>query len=562
MENENKEQGTFEITLFYSESDVSSELIKDLARELKERGHSVSLKKSIGLDAVKEFTKQAKEIADSAKEIAQFGIQRLREAIGTKTKSTEEGFDEIGSAGNNDAIIVTDVEFLADLNPAVMRIGLMPQTKLDKTWLPHGLDAMVIPHEAFRAYLSKVEWDMERVFVGGFLALESAKRSDSAENLRTKFKVSPDNGPVLLVLANSFSSDQLPTLFIQLSLLKTPYQAIFYHAGEPAIANQLRQLADRFHIQARMFGLVSPLSDYLGLAHVAVATNTAQDLALIESLGIPCVCIENPGPQPLAEFLKHEGAALLAPQLYQLSKQLQPLLSDAEILAQVGAQAQHIASYASTKRCADAIEEALRKRPQIMTDPDRQRYAQNPQGGFEVIGSVPSLSGSAPQEQMATPQSNNDLQPIVAAVRDNPILSPTLSKQSGQSVHAELTQLILLEKALDKQLDAASDDVRKWELRLDLAKNRSDDKLTAQAQTALEAAKAQEIGLFQQKDQIARQKDQLKQVASKAPKPAAQGGGLADFLDAPEVDETEKKFQELQRQQQLQMLRDRMKRGY
>ncbi|MGI5830704.1 MAG: hypothetical protein ACOX8U_11145 [Bradymonadia bacterium] len=567
LKNEHKH---FNLSLFYAENDAPSELMKDLARELRERGHSVKLKKSLEMDAVKELTQSAKDIAESAKEIAQYGMARLRGVIGAKPSISQDGFDEIGTkakSNDNEAVIVSDVEYLADLHPSVMRIGLMAMTRLDKAWLPSGLDAMVIPHEAFLPYLSQVQWDPDRVFVGGFLADEALKRSDSAENLRKKFGIVKENGPVVLIMANSFSADQLPTLFIQLSLVKTPYQAIFYHAGDPAIAHKLRQLADRFSIQARMFGLVSPLGDYLGLAQLAIANNTSDELHTIEALGIPCVCIENPSAQPISEFLKHEGAAVIAPQLYQLSNQLRPLLADAELMAQLLEKAEKISTYASTKRVADAIEEALRRRPQIMDDPERVRYAESPQSGFEIIGTMQSSfspigAGEGEKQDEVATVAANELAPIISKPVLSTQLLPTLTRQSAKGVHAEMTQLILLEKALDKQLDVASDDVRKWELRLDLAKNQADEKLINQAQIALEAAKAQEIGLFKQKDQISKQKEQLKQVSAKGQKAVSSPTVYDDLLGTEVEDETEKKFQELQRQQQLQMLRDRMKRGY
>ncbi|MBQ1890197.1 MAG: hypothetical protein II160_05800, partial [Selenomonas sp.] len=96
------------------------------------------------------------------------------------------------------------------------------------------------------------------------------------------------------------------------------------------------------------------------------------------------------------------------------------------------------------------------------------------------------------------------------------MLLPRLDNMSKQQITAEYTKLLLAEKGIDKALSAATDEVRQWEYRLDLARQNNREDLVASAIPRLDTAKQQEMLLLQQKDQIQQQKDLLKQMARTA----------------------------------------------
>ena len=82
------------------------------------------------------------------------------------------------------------------------------------------------------------------------------------------------------------------------------------------------------------------------------------------------------------------------------------------------------------------------------------------------------------------------------------MLLPKLNNMSKQQITAEYTRLLLAEKGIDKALAAATDEVRQWEYRLDLARQNNREDLVASAIPRLDTAKQQEMLLLQQKDQI------------------------------------------------------------
>ena len=73
------------------------------------------------------------------------------------------------------------------------------------------------------------------------------------------------------------------------------------------------------------------------------------------------------------------------------------------------------------------------------------------------------------------------------------MLTPSLSFSSKKELEREYTKLIQAERSVNKALDAASDAVNQWELRLDLAKQNARDDLIASAVERLNAAKNEEM---------------------------------------------------------------------
>lgn len=620
---ESKKQKT-SIELVYVQEDARALELNPLASELRSRGYEVILRRHAPLSGIAdEISRSAKDFTEGVRGVAETGIQKIRDAFepfmphGAKkgeervssskaaasetpeASDMESPFASIGPEANGQAsdrvVISTSIEAIKDLGWDSYRIGLMPHTVLDKTWQASQFDAMVIPHPSFRQYLEHIQWAPERIFEGGYLAVKGEMPTASVAELRERFKIVNDDGPVILVMASHFRAPELQTIMLQLSLLRTPYQAFFYHADDAMISDVLRAHARRFSVNARMFGRLEPLADYLAIADLAVIDNNDPGLLLLQNAGVPCVGIAAEFPSARLNFLMHAKSTQCIGQSHQLAKVLSSLLSDSVALSAYKVAAQAITEYASVERCADAIEQALEGRGSVMSDPKRSHSLS---AGFEIIGNInpPVL---LEQPSFLTPtqldtrafdafEQRADAMASAASVVPLPvfpstdfprnyeyardrmsipeealgILSPSMTSRSVKQLQQEYAQLLIVEKDIDRSLDAASDEVRKWELRLDLAKQHQNPALTTQAVLQLDTAKNREIALFQQKDLIASQKAMLKQSARQAQWPNQKSKYAQDddlFSLTPGDDELEKQFQQLQRMQQIQALRDKMK---
>lgn len=582
---------SYQIDLIYTSSEATKEEMTALHDELVRRGHTVSLKAySTQTNLVEDILESAKDHVQTALDAAgtlpqkvlgmiplpKSAANAVSTALGKQEAPSKENeaspFAEIGPAAvqnDNRAIVVTNVAALKNVAWDAYRIGLLPHTELNQAWTPSQLDAIVTPHGSFRAYLESVHWAKDKIFEGGWLT--NVKSSASKEELKKKFGLSSEQGPCLLILAGAFNATDLQTIMLQLSTLRAPYQPFFYYGDSTQTAETLRSLACRFGINARMFGRNKDLADFLAIADLAVASQADADFSKLEPLGIPTVIINETAPNALSQFLAHNGAALSVQHPYELAAQLAAFLDQSQLLANMQAAARTIADGASVVKCADAIEQALATKGTTQTR-NPAPLAENT--GFETIGTqtlnAPAMVAAPIASVPAQPNMLQPTQPVVQApmmptapLQPQAPLQPTLvhTPKSYKEAHHEYTQLLLIEKDLDRSLDAASNEVRKWEERLDLARQNNNDKLVNEAMIRLKSAQATEMALFQQKDEISQRKSALKKSAQQFKNggtPSPMNLLINDDFDTPEEDSLEKEFKALQRKQQIENLKSKM----
>lgn len=618
------EKTAFQIDIRYDDASAGSAEIQALAEELQKRGHQVSLRRITPKgNFVQELarTVDIKGLTESFRDAAETGMQIIKEKLapslakGSETPADAKagGFDDIGPAAaasacanSNRAVVVTNPDLLADSGWDMMRIGFMPKTALENAWQPSALDAMVIAHSDFRPYLEYIHWDPKHIFEGGFLALPKDKPSQTHDEILKRFNLSPENGPVVLVLASTFHESDLQALMIQLSLIKVPMQVFFYHASDSNRANMLRTLAQQFSVNARMFGRVDHLEDYLAMADIAVLQDDDEFTSRLEIAGVPQLCVTKNVASARLNFLAHEHAAVIVPEVFKLSASLGQPVMDPQNLKMLREAADKIAKLASIPLCADAIEAALNAKKDIIPEDGRRTISAD---GFETIGvatssalpqnfimpqsaapaqTAPAAPAAQPQAAPAQPAPAmiqpaqpmiqpaqpmiqpapamiQPAQPMIQPVQPAPFLTPGLGAKSKEEIRSEYTKLIMIDKNLDRSLDAASTEVQKWELRLDLARQNNRDDLITTAIANLQSAKSQEMALLAQKDQIKQQKAVLKQSARLiASQPTIDAKSLASLTDdelfGPSSEEKalEKEFMDLQKNEALQRLRDKM----
>lgn len=530
--------------------------------------------------------------------------------------STQNGaFDAIGPSAmpsdsdatkndENRAVIVTSLSCLNDTAWDTLRIGLIPQTGLKEAWLPNALDAIVIPSPSFRPYLELVNWQKDRIFDGGYPVTPNDLPSLSHDDALQKFGLNSNLGPIVLAMASGFRLSEMQTLMTQLSLLPKTTQIFLYHGGDSAKADALRTIAQRQGINARMFGKTDKLSNYLVIADVAIANADDPDLILLENAAIPCVISAQNVQSPIADFLVHENAARSVPRMYNIASAVNPLLSDVNALNTLRGAASRIAAQASVLLCADAIEAALADKDRMTHRPDRVAS----ECGFEIIGNaflpntpqpfaspfaqntpstvIPPSSVNAPSREILMPdipgapslqptqnvvqaqtpimpQTQMPLSPVQTPNPSN-VLKPTLNFSSKKELEKAYTNLILAERNLEKNLDAISNAVNEWELRLDLAKQNQRDDLIASATQRLNDAKAEELRLMTERDALTEQKNALRTAARNFNSPSATSlPSLDDFdlgTDDPWRDDPlEAEFKRLQAENALRELRNKMK---
>ncbi len=584
------EKKRFQISLRYDQPDLSPRM-SALAGELKSRGHDVKVDKvGIRSTLASEIARSAgdfKDLTKNVREVAESGMNLLREAIapivtksGDKSgdKSGEESrtdsskaplgqsssadapFDDIGpgslpSSQPGRALVVTSPSCLdPDAAWDALRIGLLATTALESAWSPSTLDAMVIPHPAFRPYLETIQWSPERIFEGGYLPDPDDIPHTSHEDALSRFNLNPEDGIILVVMTSGFDLNDLQNLMVQLTLVQHKLQVFFYHAGDAAKAEALRLHAQRFGVRARMFGRVDHLADTLAMADLAVASD-AHDIATLETAGIPLIDVIHQETSPVSVFLAHEGSARHCKPIHQLANTIGAILTPPNGLSDMRVAATEIAKRASTALCADAIEAALSSGSVVVPAPGQRAASM---GGFEVIGSDPVVASNPSMITPTAPAATPSEAPTTAAA----ILAPVMTARSKVEIQEEYTKLVLAEKNIDKALDAASADVHQWELRLDLARQNHRDDLVTSAVERLNTAKAEEIALLKQKDQIQQQKVVLKQSAR-----LAQGAGSMKsvvtsgdelFAPDPEADKLNAEFEKLQKEEALAQLRKRL----
>lgn len=607
------ESKKFNIELRFS-GQTGEQNIRALAQELSARGHNVSIKSAASrLPNVGDIARSASNL----KEIAESGVQMLRdviapivakaadvkqsdaqtaqntkdgagqnetgqnagspfENIGPQTSSAPDAQKQSGADAGNSAVVVDSQACLGDAKWDDMRIGLIAENGLREDWLPAKLDAIVIPHPAFRPYLESVNWPSDRIFEGGFPARPEIIPRLSHQDALANFKIDPAQGRVVIVMASGFRTSELQTLLTQISLLPKNLQIFFYHASDNAKSAAIAEIARRSGLQARAFGNFEGLANCFAMADLIIANAVDAELNALAAVGVPLVISAQNIQSPVADFLVHEDAAQCVNRIYNIASATNRILADSQTLDLMKAAAAGLAQRASVPLCADAVEAALAAKDAIVGRPDRQTA----DAIFEYIGAPaliqnpfarPEQSAQAapcPAQNFFSDQTAAQsgrcapIAPIAAPQNAAPagIITPTLSFSSKKELEKEYTKLIQTERAVEKALDAASNAVNNWELRLDLAKQNMRDDLIASAADRLNAAKNEEMNLMNQKQTIDAQKRAMRLAArnfgSVSPDISLPDGLLADPW---QNDPLEDEFKRLQAQNALNNLRNKMK---
>ena len=323
-------------------------------------------------------------------------------------------------------------------------------------------------------------------------------------------------------------------------------------------------------------------------ADLAILQDNDEFGEALEIAGVPALCVTKGMASARLNFLAHEHAAVIVPEVYKLSAFLgQPIMDPANLKALREA-ADKVSKLASIPLCADAIEAALNAKKEIIPEGGRRTFSAD---GFETIGvantqAVPQNFIMPQTMQPAQPANAQPAQPqvmqpgipaapaqpvaqqvppMIQPVQPAPFLTPGLGAKTKEEITAEYTKLVMIDKNLERSLDTASEEVQKWELRLDLARQNNRDDLITTAIANLQSAKAQEMALLAQKDQIKQQKAVLKQsarliTAQPTLDPKKIASNIDDELFGPSSEEKalEKEFMDLQKNEALQRLRDKM----
>ncbi len=550
------------LLLVATTSTLANDAIEALIGELEAAKHQVEVVSYAGI------------AAQSARSLAEKGLRGLKAAVRTVTGRIT-GEDPLGLAepyqtSRFDAIIVTHPDLFAatriltDHN--TLCLGLVPNLDLHPGWTQADADAIILPHPALREHFANAHWPEESLFDGASLVAPSfSKDYDKNKNLKD-FGIDPQNGPILLTIAPSFDEVQLERLLFQLSLLKAPVQHLIFAGDQSRTMQLLRKFAAQYQVVARMFPLVDDLPRIFALADLALLHAEAPELHNLLALGKALLILDDGQMNPLTSLLQRLDAAAAAPDLTRFGAELDHILHDPPSLNRLDQGAKNLAKHAGTEPISNAIHSALAARTNLLNRAAHLRHqkatapapAAPPAGPFEVIGQA-STTPTTPPKELTAGNAPTPAPSLFVTTHPNPSrpnIEPkaSISPAAQKAVHAELTELILLERNIERRLNDAMDLTSKWEQRLELAKNANDHSLLAEATRFLDAARAEERDLLRELDQVRHRKKSALDFGQRTPS--------LSTTTTQENTDLEGRFRALEMERQMQRLKDRMRQDF
>ncbi len=562
------------VAICYSTSDIPTIKIDLLAEALRSLGIEVVPRLYWGKGIAGEtFTDNARDIAATAKDLAAVGVQRLVEGLNDilsaeqNRQNSKDGAPETltPKADDFDAYIYCSSSGLSHITPTnaqTLRIGLIATPALACEWQNTDFDAMCVAHPTMMPYLASEGFEQAQLFDGAYVIDDAWHHQASKEELKQQLGVDGKKGPTILIMADGMPSRELQTIFIQLGLITQPIQPIFYHGDVEETASRLRSLAKRSGIAARMLGKLDRLGDYVGVADLVVVKNTHRLFAEVLSLGQPLLCLEDEASNALSDFVVRQKAGIHIPRVVELARAINRLLADVERFVEMTEAATQLAGWASTQRCADTLKRILEADTSLLELSHRLHEVVDMRrgGGFEIIGESKAHERRKNNEKAShvTPF----VEPLKTRVRTDEVVSavlkPTVEPKTFDEIHQEYTQLVLLDRAIDRELASITQKVRDYELYLsngDGDENRKDE-----AAEALEKSRRLEMSLYEKRENIKQQKLRLKALSARYEKVSSDPFD-DDIFDVAHqtASSIEQEIEQLKRQNALNELKDRMK---
>src|SRR5690554_361517 len=519
------------------------------------------------------------------------GAERLLRGlrVAFQGRGSEEDFLGAVRRARPDILAVTNPRYARALGLleslsgiSTLQVGILPDYNLSTDWINSSLQAFVVPTQAHRERLVANGLLAERVLVAA-PAIEAGFVEDlDREKIRKELGFGEQQ--VVLVRADSFPVQTVEKIVFQAKMVDGPVRFIFHHNGDGACAAALRRAADQHAFAAGMFGKVADLQRFVAASDLVMAAPADPYVAETLAQGRPILFVggEDRGAAQ-ADYLSEVGAARYVLDVLRLSSEIERMLEPqalqvaAEAAATIGARdgsAQTAAALQVALENADAWLHApasessgpFAKKDAADTQTEGSKSA--PTGPFEIIGDGRSSANSSP-ETAAAGAGRDEKAPT-----QHPAQSATKERNySGISVaeaRDQLAELILMERDVERRLEDAKKQRKRWENRLELAIEWKEADLAEEAQDMLAGFVSDTHSLQRELDDVRNQKSKLKRAAqgsagsrSSAASPGAPrallGNGSAGQSDPHEV---EKRFRKMELDRDLDDLKNKLDRDF
>jgi hypothetical protein len=516
--------------------------VAHLVSALEGRGHHVEWVSYMGL------------AASAAKSVASASLRGIKAALHTVTGKLM-GDDPLGlstrpASARPDAIVATTPELALATRviagSKTLRVGLMTDLRWDPQWSSSENDVLVVSHPLFREFCLQQGWRYEAISLGGVPLPRPFCAPLDPDALRARFNLSPDLGPILMVVAEDVEAPRLERIVFQLSLTERPFQPIFYTGADPHAGPTLRAAAHKYGVTARMFGKVDNLEEFYAVSHAVLIQAPSPLTYPLLALDKPLIFFDtDPSHHPLAAFLRDESAALLVPDLLRLSAELDALFSNPDDLDRISAGARHVVDQQGVSHIISALEACAAQpdlfiglsRTPLPADTSPEGPTTTPAGPFEVIGSSSPRPTSPPPSSSPQPPPHEHHNPLTIA-----------------EAREQLASIILEERRVDSRLADTLRLSRQWQDRLEMARQAAAQDLADEAQRFAQHYTRDVDTLQRELDRLRDQKDKLKRRVARPPSSSLPSPSSPD----PTVD-TERRFRDMEVDRDLARLKARIK---
>jgi hypothetical protein len=418
-----------------------------------------------------------------------------------------------------------------------VQIGVLPDFGLESAWLHGDIRQFVVPHRDIKARLLTHGFKAGDISIGGPpLSPDFIESEQTRKDARRELGIG-EEVDLVLVRADGFPEYLIDSIVFQLTLLDEDVQVVFDHQGDRAVARKLRSAADKNGLSASMFGGVGNLPTYYSAADLAVVS--PEERYIPELLYADCslffVASEGDLPQQV-NFLEQQEVARHVSQLRLVGGRLQSFI-DGE-MGQPGAVRERLfAEPDPNEFVAEKLQSLIQSDFDRLLPEDSTEHSEtdSDEAGFEAIGK--SERGSPSQSQ---------------STRQNP-------SQSKADLKDALSELILLEKDLESEIEQLEKRRARWEERIELAASWEESKLASEAEAALEEI---EDKLSSRRDHLERVRRRKADIKESSQSTGVSESGVSSKKREPSQShrDTEQQFRDMELEEELEALKDRIDR--
>ena len=338
-------------------------------------------------------------------------------------------------------------------------VGVVSSLWLDPAWARTAVDRLAVIDEAQGEAAMDQGLPAEclvpcgMTVCGGFSSIQP----DDKEPLRKSFNLPPGR-PVVLVVTDGMSSDQLTGALLQLGMVAEKATVMFDVARDDEAADLLRRRASLYGIKARMFGKVEEAGQLWAASDVVVARPLVYVEQRVIPNRLPLICFHPQGEaeEQAARCYRDQGVGAMVTHPATLAAEVEMQLQ-ADALEESRGRMRQMSRVKAVDDVARLVAQVRANAEQILgetrTSPEEERPGEaaeaapkKPQGPLEIIGEEPD---------------DED--------------------EHGAAGLGTLADLEAAEAEAGRQVVRHQDEANRWSQRAELARGSGDDELVTMA---------------------------------------------------------------------------------